>query len=1475
MSGVNAAATLTLEVNTGSADEKLNALEQRLNKLDGTHEVKISLSNVGRDVDSSIGKIKTLETEVAVLNAKLAGSASTLSASYGQSFTGFSYKLKQGLGDAAESVKKQLEGIASATRGLANQQVSWSFKIDRNFAGQVTAEARKAFEASVQYDKAWVEAHALNLAKISEMNAAAAKVARQTVNSRAWTPEELASDSIAKNLAKQRAETKLLLEAHYAGVSKDASTIAAVAAASRKASAASAVNSRAWTPEELASDSIAKNLAKQRAETKLLLEAHYAAINSDAAKLAESNRRKGDASQKIYGNFLHAGPSGQQSIVDKVSAASLLDADTATARYGRGIVGLIPQLEQLRLANTNVASSHKTAASAAVAHEEKIRGLPKHMWEAHSAARGLAGGLNALWLTYGATVPLMAGAALSGGFVAAAKAGSEFAYQLTFVKALGGETAESIAGIGKAALSLSKTSMYGPVELANGLRILSQAGLSATDSLLALPQAMSLATVGEMNMEQAAITLTGVMNAFNLGVGDMAHIGDVFAKAAALSQTSVQGMTEAMKTASVVGEQYGASMEDTATALTLLAKVNISGTAAGTALRNMLKELYAPTAGAAKVIKQLGIETKDAQGNMKSFPEIIYQLKGILAGYDKASQVNILQALFGERGAKEAIAMLGKTREEWDKLNQSISESDGFMRRVGAQLESTASAMFKQAFNTMQANLIGAFEKSEGAAKDLAVALRNLADSAQFKEAINGIVESVSKLATVLVEATPTLIRFGEAWLVWKGIGLLVGGINMATGAIRGLGVTMAIVSAEAALAGGGLAGLRAGLLAAGSAAGVAAGATGVGMLSRVLSVMTSPITAVVVGLGGLAYAINEYVLKMPAAVDAANTFVDSLDRESRKLREEIELLEKKNRLQLSGKAVDTSAAERELTDIVKNRDNAIDRKNDETLSYRERFMAEREYSAFVEAEAKARGKLRDLENNQIRYDAANLTSVIQTGRERLKDIQADADAAKKKVDTSAVETLLNAYEGKKLSGSDIRAVQKELDRRLNATGQSLLGSGDGKWEPQGRGDRSTQKDERAKFNDNLSSNLNREKLRTDAALLEIEQKLAEQSISSVEAAHAKQEANRNLLQTQKEVLEAALAEAVQREDSTLVLKTWNDLQEKEAEIAKQAAAAKLELTKMRVAEKNAIEDISRSSARYSEDLQNEIEYLGKTTLEVQQLRIEKQRLRAVQDIQQNLDRGSISPDVANAQKDEANAKAKLDDAEAARQLSFVGGWQKAYDENLKNITDMSKAAGDIFNKMSDSMADSLTEFVMTGKMSFGDLVSSMIKDMVRMQMKALSANMLGLLGNAFGFGSSSPKGPDSLGPSVNKTFAMGGVMQSPGLHAYANQIHDTPKFFAFAHGAGVFGEAGPEAIMPLKRGPDGKLGVQAASSSGFSLVINNNGTPHTVTGQREEIDSRGRRSMILDLADAMGGEAQRSGSRFNRSLSAPRMISR
>jgi len=68
--------------------------------------------------------------------------------------------------------------------------------------------------------------------------------------------------------------------------------------------------------------------------------------------------------------------------------------------------------------------------------------------------------------------------------------------------------------------------------------------------------------------------------------------------------------------------------------------------------------------------------------------------------------------------------------------------------------------------------------------------------------------------------------------------------------------------------------------------------------------------------------------------------------------------------------------------------------------------------------------------------------------------------------------------------------------------------------------------------------------------------------------------------------------------------------------------------------------------------------------------------------------------------------------------------------------------------------------------------------------------------------------------------LADGGVYSSPSLSAYSGGVYSTPQPFTFAKGAGIFGEAGPEAIMPLRRGPDGKLGV-AAGGAGNGIVVN------------------------------------------------------
>ncbi|SCX70906.1 phage tail tape measure protein [Variovorax sp. EL159] len=112
--------------------------------------------------------------------------------------------------------------------------------------------------------------------------------------------------------------------------------------------------------------------------------------------------------------------------------------------------------------------------------------------------------------------------------------------------------------------------------------------------------------------------------------------------------------------------------------------------------------------------------------------------------------------------------------------------------------------------------------------------------------------------------------------------------------------------------------------------------------------------------------------------------------------------------------------------------------------------------------------------------------------------------------------------------------------------------------------------------------------------------------------------------------------------------------------------------------------------------------------------------------------------------------------------------------------------------------------------------------------------------------------GSDPLGTMVGlmglTKSANGNVFASPGLHAYANSVVASPTFFPFANGIGLMGEAGPEAIMPLRRGSDGRLGVSAPAGGGGG-----GGSLHYAPTNVFNIDSRSDRGAVLaDLDRAL-----------------------
>ena len=140
------------------------------------------------------------------------------------------------------------------------------------------------------------------------------------------------------------------------------------------------------------------------------------------------------------------------------------------------------------------------------------------------------------------------------------------------------------------------------------------------------------------------------------------------------------------------------------------------------------------------------------------------------------------------------------------------------------------------------------------------------------------------------------------------------------------------------------------------------------------------------------------------------------------------------------------------------------------------------------------------------------------------------------------------------------------------------------------------------------------------------------------------------------------------------------------------------------------------------------------------------------------------------------------------------------------------------------SAEDALVRFVTTGKLKFGELIDSIIADIVRLAIRqAILGPLAGIFGSFFG-GAISPTTPSIVGGNRNQIdplagffggFAKGGAF-SGSVQAFANGgVIGGPTLF------GIAGEGGrEEAILPLTRNSRGELGVSSVGQRGPNLVI-------------------------------------------------------
>ncbi|EIW7136709.1 phage tail tape measure protein [Escherichia coli] len=222
-----------------------------------------------------------------------------------------------------------------------------------------------------------------------------------------------------------------------------------------------------------------------------------------------------------------------------------------------------------------------------------------------------------------------------------------------------------------------------------------------------------------------------------------------------------------------------------------------------------------------------------------------------------------------------------------------------------------------------------------------------------------------------------------------------------------------------------------------------------------------------------------------------------------------------------------------------------------------------------------------------------------------------------------------------------------------------------------------------------------------------------------------------------------------------------------------------------------------------------------------------------------------------------------------------VSGWN----EYLEAATNTYDAVKNVASSTLTGLSDMLTELMITGKASvkeFGKSMLKMILDVTNRLMVAYAVQAaMGWVNGGAG-GGNTPGGAYANAAAGVTFNAKGGVYESPGLSKYVNGVYDSPQYFTFQGASkfakgGVFGEAGPEAIMPLAKDSAGRLGVRAQGGGSIAPVINTvinveaNGNVSTSTSSDGDAMARALAKQINDQAKMIVlNELKPSGAIYN-----------
>lgn len=399
------------------------------------------------------------------------------------------------------------------------------------------------------------------------------------------------------------------------------------------------------------------------------------------------------------------------------------------------------------------------------------------------------------------------------------------------------ETAMNI--LAAKAKQMGATTAFTAAEAGEAMEYMAMAGWKTEDMLGGIEGIMNLAAASGEELASVSDIVTDALTAFGLSASDAGHFSDVLAQASSNANTNVSMMGSTFQKVAPVAGALGYSVEDMSLGIGLMANASIKAEVAGTSLKTALANMAKPTKQQAAYMDKYGISLTKSDGTMKSFGEVVENLRGSLGGLSEQEQIAAATAIFGKESFAGMLAIVNASEQDYNKLTEAVYNCEGAAKKMAeTKLDNLNGSitLAKSAFDALQVEL------GELLLPTLTEGVKKFTDIINvvttFVRENPGAVKAIAKIVAGLVglKAGGLIAKLG--FLQVKG-GIL--SIQKAFTMIKGLGITKYLSSM-----GGGFGGI----------------------LTKIL-----PLVGVIAAVGGAIYYVTTHLEQVRGFIQ--NTFGD------------------------------------------------------------------------------------------------------------------------------------------------------------------------------------------------------------------------------------------------------------------------------------------------------------------------------------------------------------------------------------------------------------------------------------------------------------------------------------------------------------------------------------------------------------------------------------------------------------------------